>query len=200
MILQRKFYESDPLTVARALLGKVVVHETPEGTTAGRIVETEAYMGPEDKASHAYNNLRTRRTETQFGPKGHAYIYFVYGMYYCFNVTVGLVPGKPEAVLMRALEPVEGIEIMSKRRPEAKGSIIKLANGPGKLCTAMGLSKKQNGADICALPFYIRDAALEPEKDISIGTRIGVDYAGEWKNKPWRFFINQSPYVSVKQK
>jgi len=200
MTLDREFYERDPLTVAKALLGKVVVHETAEGTTAGRIVETEAYMGPEDKASHAYSGLRTSRTELQFGEKGHAYIYFIYGMYYCFNVTVGKVLGKPEAVLIRALEPIEGIELMTRRRPAAKGNVAKLANGPSKLCSAMDISKKQNGADICVRPFYIREGEPVGDADIVSATRIGVDYAEEWKHKPWRFYLKDCSFVSVRIK
>jgi DNA-3-methyladenine glycosylase len=201
MMLKREFYERDPLVVAKELLGKTVVHETREGITAGRIVETEAYMGPEDKASHAYGNLRTKRTETQFGPKGHAYIYLIYGMYYCFNVASGKISGKPEAVLMRALEPLEGIELMEKRRPCAHGKLQNLANGPGKLCTAMALSKKQNDADLTAPPFYIRDDGVTvPKGDIVQTTRIGVDYADDWKEKPWRFYIKDSQFVSVKAK
>ena len=200
MILQREFYEREPLAVAKALLGKVVVHETSEGTTAGRIVETEAYMGPEDKASHAYGGLRTRRTEPQFGAKGHVYVYLIYGMYHCFNVTVGEVPGKPEAVLMRALEPIEGVELMARRRPAAKRNVVNLANGPGKLCGAMGISKKQNGADVCTPPFYIRNALPVTEEDIDVATRIGVDYSDEWKHKPWRFYIRNCPAVSFKIK
>jgi DNA-3-methyladenine glycosylase len=200
VILPREFYEREPLAVAKALLGKVVVHETSEGTTEGRIVETEAYMGPEDKASHAYGGLRTCRTEPQFGAKGHAYVYLIYGMYYCFNVTVGEVPGKPEAVLMRALEPIEGVELMARRRAAAKGNVLKLANGPGKLCAAMGISKKQNGADMCTPPFYIRNALPVPEEDIDVATRIGVDYADEWKHKPWRFYIRNCLAVSFRIK
>jgi DNA-3-methyladenine glycosylase len=201
MILKREFYQRDPLVVAKALLGKTVVHETPEGVTAGRIVETEAYMGPEDKASHAYGNLRTKRTETQFGAKGHAYIYLIYGMYYCFNVVSGGLPRKPEAVLFRALESLEGIEIMERRRPCANGKTADLANGPGKLCMALGLTKRQNGADLCAPPFYIRDDGVTvAENDIVQTTRIGVDYADDWKHKLWRFYIKDSPYVSIKIK
>jgi DNA-3-methyladenine glycosylase len=122
MILKRVFYERDILTVAKDLLGKEVVHKTTQGSIVGKIVETEAYLGPEDKASHAYRNLRTKRTETQFGPKGHAYIYLIYGMYYCFNTTAGEIPGKPEAILFRALEPIEGIELMknAETQPKAK--------------------------------------------------------------------------------
>jgi DNA-3-methyladenine glycosylase len=198
MILERAFYERETLTVAKELLGKLFVHESPEGTTAGRIVETEAYIGPEDKASHAYGNLRTKRTEPQFGEKGRAYIYLIYGMYYCFNVTAGKTAGKPEAILIRALEPVAGIEVMMKRRPAAKGKVVNLANGPSRLCMAMGLSKTQNGADMTAPPLHIDSDEFVPESDIVHTTRIGVDYADEWKNTPWRFCIIDNTYVSVK--
>ena len=200
MILKRGFYEHDIFAVAKELLGKTIVHETPEGVVSGKIVETEAYLGPEDKASHAFGGRRTGRTETQFGPKGHAYIYLIYGLYYCFNTTAGKVPGKPEAVLFRALEPLEGIELMQKRRPAAKGNVKKLANGPSKLCMAMGLSKKQNGADLCVPPFYIEEGARVSEKDVVLTTRIGVDYAYEWKHKPWRFYIKDNEFVSIKTK
>ena len=201
MILKREFYERDIFIVAKELLGKTVVHETPEGVISGKIVETEAYLGPEDKASHAYGGLRTGRTETQFGPKGHAYVYLIYGMYYCFNTTAGNIAGKPEAVFFRAIEPLSGIELMQKRRPTAKENVKKLANGPSKLCMAMGLSKKQNNTDLCVPPFYIRDdSAAVAESDIVQTTRIGVDYADEWKKMPWRFFVKDNPYVSVKPK
>lgn len=184
------------MIVARELLGKLLVHETEEGVTAGKIVETEAYLGPEDKASHAYGNLRTKRTEAQYGPKGHAYIYFVYGMYHCFNVTSGPIPGKPEAILVRALEPVSGIEIMKKRRALSKRSAVNLTNGPGKLCMAMGMSTKQNGADLCLSPLHIDEGEKIRKAEIVQTTRINVDYAGEWKNTPWRFFVNDNAYVS----
>jgi DNA-3-methyladenine glycosylase len=199
-ILERPFYEREILTVAKDLLGKIVVHETYEGIIAGKIVETEAYKGPEDKASHAYENLRTKRTETQFGPKGHAYIYLIYGLYYCLNTTAGKTPGKPEAVLFRALEPIEGIEFMKKRRPAARGRISHLANGPSKLCMALELTKKQNGADLCTQPFYISEGEKIPEKNIVHTTRIGVDYADDWKNEPWRFYIKNNSFVSIQTK
>jgi DNA-3-methyladenine glycosylase len=201
MILKRGFYERDILTVARELLGKTVVHETSLGVASGKIVETEAYLGPEDKASHSYGSLRTKRTETQFGAKGHAYIYLIYGMYYCFNVTAGSVAGKPEAVLFRALEPLGGIELMEKLRPCAHGKISELANGPGKLCMAMGLTKRQNNSDLTKKPFYIQDDGVTvADGDIVETTRIGVDYAEDWKQKPWRFYIKDCAYVSVKLK
>jgi DNA-3-methyladenine glycosylase len=197
MILKRKFYERETLTVAGELLGKLLIHETKEGVTAGKIVETEAYLGPEDKASHAYGSLRTKRTEAQYGPKGHAYIYFVYGMYHCFNVTSGRTAGKPEAILIRALEPVSGIEIMKKRRAISQGRAINLTNGPGKLCMAMGMSTKQNGADLCAPSLHIDEGENIRKAEIVETTRINVDYAGEWKNTPWRFFVKNNAFVST---
>ncbi len=199
MILQRGFYQRDPLVGAKELLGKVIVHETPEGTVSGRIVETEAYLGPEDKASHAYGGKRTPRTETQFGPKGHAYVYIIYGMYHCFNTTAGSVPEKPEAVFFRALEPLEGIELMKKRRPTANGKISALSNGPSRLCIAMNINKTHNGTDLTTNPFYIRDDGITiNEEQITSAPRIGVDYADDWKLQPWRFYIKNNPYVSKK--
>ncbi len=130
MILHKRFYERDPLTVARDLLGRLLVHKAPDGVTSGRIVETEVYMGPEDKASHAYGGRRTRRNEVQFGPKGCAYVYQVYGMYYCFDTTVGCRIGKPEVVLVRALEPVDGLRVMKKRRGIGGNRLADLASGP----------------------------------------------------------------------
>jgi DNA-3-methyladenine glycosylase len=196
MILRREFYERDTLTVAKELLGKSLAHATSEGTTIGKIVETEAYIGPEDKASHAYDNLRTRRTEVQYGPKGHAYIYQIYGMYLCLNVTSGKLSGKPEAVLLRALEPLAGVEIMTKRRAITKRKVTNLTNGPGKLCMAMGISKKQNRADICVSPLRIENGSQLDDRYIVQTKRINVDYADEWKHRPWRFFIRNNDFVS----
>jgi DNA-3-methyladenine glycosylase len=194
MILPRAFYQQDIFTVSRCLLGKVLVHETEEGTTAGRIVEVEAYTGPEDRAAHSYGGRRTPRNDVMYGEKGHAYVYLIYGMYYCVNFTSGNVPGKPEAVLVRALEPVEGIELMAKRRKLDGGK--NLTNGPGRLCMAMDITKTQNKLDVTEPPFYIKDAPLIAESEMAETTRIGVDYAGEWKDKPWRFYIKKNPYVS----
>ncbi len=197
MILQEPFYESDTITVARELLGKILVHEAKEGTTTGRIVETEAYRGPEDRAAHSYGGRRTARNEVMFGQKGRTYVYFIYGLYYCLNVTAGSVSGKPEAVLIRALEPVAGEEIMAKRRGR-QAKFANLTNGPGKLCMAMGISKTQNKTDLTAPPLYIENAPLVPQGDIVETTRVGVDYSGEWKNKLWRFYIRNNRFVSVK--
>jgi DNA-3-methyladenine glycosylase len=196
MILQKSFYQQDIITVASDLLGKILVHESKEGKTAGKIVETEAYLGPEDRAAHSSEGRRTARNEVMYGQKGHAYVYFIYGLYYCFNVTAGNVPGKPEAVLIRALEPVAGEEIMAKRRGrQVKAS--NLTNGPSKLCMAMDISKTQNRTDLTAPPLFIEDALVVPENNIVDTTRIGVDYSGEWTNKRWRFYIRNNKFVSV---
>jgi DNA-3-methyladenine glycosylase len=195
--LQRSFYQRDILTMAKEMLGKVLVHQTSDGTTAGRIVEVEAYRGPEDKAAHSYGGRRTPRNDVMYGEKGHAYVYFIYGMYFCINVTAGNLPGKPEAVLIRALEPVEGQELMVKRRGE-KAKPKTLTNGPGRLCMAMGITKQQNKADVTAPPIYIQDAPIIAVDNIVETTRIGVDYAGEWKNQPWRFYIKENKFISVK--
>ena len=197
MILQESFYHQDIITVARELLGKILVHESREGTTTGRIVETEAYRGPEDQAAHSSGGRRTTRNEVMFGQKGRAYVYFIYGLYYCFNVTAGNVPGKPEAVLIRALEPMAGEEIMAKRRGQ-QVKVANLTNGPSKMCMAMSISKAQNKTDLTAPPLYIEEAPLVPQEEIVETTRIGVDYSGEWKNKSWRFYIRDNRFVSVK--
>jgi DNA-3-methyladenine glycosylase len=196
MILQRAFYQRDTITVSKDLLGKILVHESSQGTTAGRIVETEAYRGPEDQAAHSSSGRRTARNEVMFGEKGHAYVYFIYGMYYCFNVTAGNVPSKPEAVLLRALEPVAGQDLMAKRRGK-KVKVTNLTNGPSKLCMAMGISKSQNKTDLTSPPLYIKDAPPIPQDAVVEATRVGVDYADEWKNNPWRFYIKRNSFVST---
>jgi DNA-3-methyladenine glycosylase len=198
MILQRTFYQRDTITVSKDLLGKILVHKSSQGTTAGRIVETEAYRGPEDQAAHSAGGRRTARNEVMFGEKGHAYVYFIYGMYYCLNVTAGNVPGKPEAVLLRALEPVVGEGIMAERRGVKQAKLANLTNGPSKLCMAMSISKSQNKTDLTSPPLYIKDAPPIPQKYIAETTRIGVYYAGNWKNKPWRFYIRENSFVSAK--
>jgi len=196
MILPRAFYQQDILKVSRSLLGKVLVHETAEGVTSGRIVEVEAYAGPEDRAAHSYAGHRTQRNDVMFGEKGHAYVYLIYGMYYCVNFTAGSEPGKPEAVLIRALEPLGGQEVMAKRRKHPSGALKNLTNGPGRLCMAMNITKTENMLDVTTPPLYIKDAEPVAESDIAESSRVGVDYAAEWKHKPWRFYIKNNPYVS----
>jgi DNA-3-methyladenine glycosylase len=185
------FYEQPTVQVARQLLGKYLVRKHPDGKTVGRIVETEAYVGPKDLACHASRG-RTARTEVMFGPAGHAYVYFIYGMYYCLNVVTEGVD-HPSAVLIRALEPVEGIDLMKARR---RTEVLRnLTSGPGKLCQAFAIDKLLNGADVCANVLYVEDRG-EPAPKILAAPRVGVDYAGKWKDKPWRFLIRGNEFVS----
>src|SRR5262245_27147045 len=183
--LSREFYtRSNVLTVARELLGKLLVVPTRDGTrVSGIIVETEAYRGPQDRASHAYGGRRTKRTETMYGIGGTAYVYFVYGMYNQFNVVTN-VPDTPHAVLVRALEPAEGIEIMRQRRH--MHSDHQLTNGPGKLCIALGIDRSLDRADLTDNGVWLEQGKPVPRSKIASGPRIGIDYAEEWIDKPWR--------------
>jgi DNA-3-methyladenine glycosylase len=195
--LARDFYiRANVLTVARELLGKLLVVPAADGTrVSGIIVETEAYRGPQDRASHAYGGRRTKRTETMFGLGGSAYVYFVYGMYYQFNVVTN-VPETPHAVLIRALEPVDGMDWMRRRRVGQPDH--NLTNGPGKLCIALGIDRRLDNADLLKDEVWIEEAAQLPARRISSGPRIGIDYAEEWVDKPWRFWIRNNPFVSRK--
>lgn len=187
----RLFYEQPTVEVARQLLGKYLVRNHPDGITAGRIVETEAYVGPEDKASHASRG-RTPRTAIMFGPAGFVYVYLIYGFYHCLNFVTERAD-YPAAVLIRALEPIEGIELMkSRRRMEDPRQ---LASGPGKLCRAFSIDLSLNGADLCGDLVYVEDAA-EPAPKILAKPRVGVDYAGKWKHKRWRFLVRGNAFVS----
>ena len=190
--LTREFFRTDALTLAKSLLGKVLVHESREGKTSGIIVETEAYCGPEDRAAHSWNNRRTPRTDIVFHDGGFAYVYIVYGMHCCFNVTANIA-GKPECVLVRALQPADGIGLMQSRRKTLR--ILSLCSGPGKLCSAMGITRELYGADLCGDELYILDEGLS-DVEIAATTRIGIDYAGEYRNMLWRFCVDGSDYVS----
>ena len=192
MKIPRHFYAEPTIRVARKLLGKYLVRNHPDGKTVGKIVETEAYVGPHDLACHASKG-RTARTAVMFGPPGHAYVYFIYGVYYCLNI-VTEETGHASAVLIRALEPVAGIELMQKRR--GMGKLHSLASGPGKLCLAMAIDKTLNAADMSrGNVLYVEDRK-DPAPKIAATPRIGVDYAGKWKDKPWRFLIRGSEFVS----
>jgi DNA-3-methyladenine glycosylase len=180
--LSLNFYRRPALTVARGLLGKVLVHQTPSGRREGRIVETEAYIGEHDLASHASRG-RTKRTEVMFGPPGRAYVYFIYGMHYCFNV-VSEPEGTAAAVLVRALEPGPGI-------PRELAT-----NGPGKLCRAMGITILQNREDLLGDRLFIEDAPRIPASRIERGPRVGVEYSGPWARQHYRLWIRGSPFVS----
>ncbi len=191
LILPRQFYLQPTLEVAKQLLGKVLVHETSEGVTSGKIVETEAYLGENDPASHAYRG-ETARTRAMFGEPGHAYIYFTYGMHYCFNV-VTAPKGAAEAVLIRALEPILGLELMQMRRhsPTSKN----LTNGPARLVEAMGITKELYGHDLTQPPLTIRTSKLVELVDVVTSSRIGIRHA---QDKSFRFSIKDNPFVSKK--
>ncbi len=189
--LPRSFYEQPTVEVARQLLGKYLVRKHPDGTTIGRIVETEAYVGLEDKACHASRG-RTPRTDIMFGQAGHAYVYFVYGVHHMLNLVTEEV-GFPAAVLIRAVEPVDGIKLMRKRRNTEEPR--NLASGPGKLCEAFSIDRSLNGIDLCGPLLYVHDAG-ESLPRIASRPRIGVEYAGTWKDKPWRFLVSDSEFVS----
>jgi DNA-3-methyladenine glycosylase len=189
--LPRAFYEQSTIEVAKQLLGKFLVREHNDGRTAGRIVETEAYVGPQDLACHASKG-RTARTEVMFGPAGHAYVYFIYGFYNMLNL-VTEAKDYPAAVLIRAVEPMEGVDLMRRRREN--GLLRNLASGPGKLCQAFGIDRSLNGADLCGSVLFVEDRG-EPTPKFQATPRIGVDYAGKWKNKPYRFVIRGSEFVS----
>jgi DNA-3-methyladenine glycosylase len=185
-ILARSFYERPTITVARELLGKVLVH----GPTAGLIVETEAYLGGDDLAAHSARGI-TDRTRVIFGPPGHAYVYFIYGMYECLNL-VAEPAGKPGCVLIRALEPLIGIELMRNRRPAARRR-EDLASGPGKLTLAMGITRAHNGADVTHGALVVRDPAEPRRIPIAVTPRIGIRECADW---PLRFIIRGNAFVS----
>ena len=192
--LPRDFYtRSNVLTVARELLGKLLVVSDNGKRVAGLVVETEAYRGPHDRASHAYGGRRTNRTETMYGSGGTAYVYFVYGMYYQFNVVTN-VKDVPHAVLIRGVEPVEGIELMRRRRHGQPDH--NLTNGPGKLCIALGIDRSLDRADLLGNKVWLEEGPGVPRARIASGPRIGIDYAEEWVDKPWRFWLRNNPYVS----
>jgi DNA-3-methyladenine glycosylase len=189
--LSRSFYARPVLAVARDCIGKILVHHTWEGVTAGRIVECEAYRGPKDLAAHSSKG-RTKRTEAMFGPPGHAYVYLLYGTSWAFNIVVAK-EGEPHAVLVRALEPVEGLELMSKRRGVAPTARL-LTNGPGKLCQALDITGADYGRDLCGDRLFLLEG---PRGPVGRSPRINVDYAGSSAARPWRFVERGNRWVSV---
>jgi DNA-3-methyladenine glycosylase len=178
--LPRTFYDRDTIAVARDLLGKYLVHLSDGVERIGRIVETEAYLGPHDRAAHSARGL-TERTKVMFGPPGHAYIYLIYGMYYCMNV-VTQPEGVASAVLLRAAEPVQNVDGRTQ--------------GPGLLCRALHIDKRLNGHDLLSHDLYIADPGTPADFAIVRRPRIGVDYAGPWARRLLRFYVKGSPYVS----
>lgn len=196
MKITRDFYQRTAIEVAKDLLGMVLVCKTEQGITRGKIVETEAYMGALDAAAHSYK-VKSTRTNIQYGEGGYAYIYLIYGMYYCMNIVTNEVD-IPEVVLLRALEPIEGIDLMKKRRGTDK--ITNLCSGPGKLCSAMGINRDNYGMDLCGDRMYLEKPEDYGLNEIIASKRINIDYAGEAKDYLWRFTIKDNKYISVKVK
>ncbi|WP_027623626.1 DNA-3-methyladenine glycosylase [Clostridium lundense] len=200
MKLPREFYNRDTIEVSKELLGKVLVTKENGIVCKGKIVEVEAYMGIEDKAAHSYGGRKTKRVEVMYGDPGFAYVYFIYGLYYCMNV-VTREKGVPQAVLIRALEPIEGFDVISNRRFKknydelTKREKINLTNGPSKLCAAMNIDKLLNAEDLCGEVIYIEEGEKE-DFQIVESKRIGIDYAEEAKDYLWRFYIEGNKYVS----
>jgi DNA-3-methyladenine glycosylase len=179
--LRTEFYNRNTLLVARQLIGMHLVHDDGTVRRIARIVETEAYLGPHDLAAHSSKG-KTTRTEVMFGPPGHAYVYFIYGFWNCFNIVTRRA-GVPQAVLVRALEPV--LNVSEKTW------------GPGLLCRAMNIDRTLNGADLTGTRLWVARPSRMRRARVSTATRIGVDYSGEWAMKPWRFFDADSPCVST---
>ena len=187
----RAWFDRPATTLARELLGSRLVHAGAGGTVGGRIVETEAYRGPEDLAAHSARG-RTARNAVMFGPPGFLYVYLIYGLHLCLNVVAG--PGeKPEAVLIRALAIDEGVELARARRGAAVPD-RRLASGPGNVGRALGIARSHNGLDLLAGPVRIEPRSDRPR--VARGARIGVEYAGPWSARPLRFWIADDPHVS----
>ncbi len=201
--LDREFYNRAALIVGKELLGKVLVHEIDGEKVSAKIVETEAYMGIEDKAAHFYGGKRTPRVEIIYGDPGFAYVYLIYGMYHCFNI-VASGKGNPQAVLVRAVQPVDGLERMARNRfakpygQLSRKQVVGLTNGPGKLCKALAIDKSLNAEDLCGSRLYLEDGENERFHTVT-AKRVGIDYAEEAKDYLWRFYIEDNRYVSVKE-
>ncbi len=184
--LKREFYTQPTLVTAKQLLGKYLIRKFNNKELIGKIVETEAYIGPKDRASHAFRGKVTKRNETEYLEGGHIYIYLVYGMYWQLNITTN-IKGKPECVLIRALEPVTPVQDM------------RIASGPGKLCQWLKLDKSFDKEDLTkSKRIWLAGGGGQIDENEIIATkRIGIDYAGHyWANKPWRFYIKNNPFIS----
>jgi len=191
--LKRDFYRRDTLTVARELLGQRLVRIVDGQRLSGLIVEVEAYIGEEDAACHAARG-RTPRNEVMYGPPGHAYVYFIYGMHHCLNV-VTEEEGFPAAVLIRAIEPLAGLEIMRHHRPGKPDG--ELTNGPAKLCQALAIDKSFNGVDLCTSEaLFIEEGQRVTEEEIATSPRIGIKADARARSVPWRFFLQGNAFIS----
>lgn len=196
--LPRSFCQRDTVMVARALLGQLLVRELPDGSRlAGLIVETEAYLGPEDRAAHTYNHHRSERNASMWQQAGTAYVYFTYGMHHCMNVVTG-DEQTPQAVLIRALQPTANLEAMRPRRARAKRD-TDLCSGPAKLCQSLAIDRDLDGIDLTTSKDLwleqVRRRAL-PASRIVVGPRVGIASSGDWADKPLRFAVRNNPHVS----
>ncbi len=192
MILPESFYRRDTLTVARELIGCTLVSRVDGEDVRGRIVEAEAYRGPLDPAAHSYRG-RTERVRALYEGKGLAYIYLIYGMYWCLNLSCGH-EDEPDCVLLRALEPLEGIGVMARRRRTDK--LSNLCSGPGKLCAALGVTKALYGVRVFDPASPLTVEAGEGGYSVDVSPRINIDYAGDAKDWLWRFTLSGNPYIS----
>lgn len=191
--LDQSFYKQPTLQLAQSLLGQLLVKETDDGIAAGFIVETEGYMGPDDRAAHSFNNKRTKRTEIMFGKPGHAYTYTMH-THCLFNVVSGGI-SYPEAVLVRGIEPCAGEDLMELRRPKAKTK-KQWTNGPGKLTKSLGITMDDYGHALDQSPLWIAGGKIVEASQIASGPRIGIENSGEAKHYPWRFWIDGNAFVS----
>ena len=191
--LPRSFYTRSAILVAQDLLGKILVRKIGKTTLSGKIVEVEAYLGAKDPASHAYRG-KTKRNEVMFREGGYLYVYFTYGMHFCANIVTGK-QGVGEAVLIRALEPVTGIELMKRNRGFAKSvrAMYALTNGPAKLCQALGIERKDNGPDLLGTEIYVMAGESIPKSSIGTSGRVGISRG---KEKQWRSFIKGNEWIS----
>lgn len=195
MKLDYNFYQKDAVQAAKDLLGKIIVRKYDGKTIKVKIVETEAYSGAEDKASHAHNNKKTERTHPMFEKGGVTYIYLIYGMYYCLNF-VTAEKDNPHAVLIRAAEAVEGLDYIKENRKIKSKKVEDLTNGPGKLSQALKIDKSLNNSDLVKSDkLYVIDNQKE-KLEIESSPRINIDYAEEYKDKKWRFYIKGNKYIS----
>ena len=198
MKLPHDFYmRENAVEVSRDLLGKLLVVPLEDGTrVSGMIAETEAYLGTIDKAAHSYGGRRTARNEVTYSAGGHVYVFFIYGMYYQLNIVTGQVD-QPHVSLIRAVEPVEGIETMRERRGEMQDR--NLTSGPGKLCLALGIDRSLNGEDLTGDRIWVEEYRPVAESEISSGPRVGIDYAEEFVDMPWRFWLDGNQFVSKRK-
>lgn len=202
--LDRNFYRKNGIVLAQNLLGKYLIHKYDNEMLIGKIVETEAYMGYFDKGAHTYKGRRTKRTEAMYGEPGHTYVYLIYGMYDCLNV-VAAEKDIGQAVLIRALEPIEGVNTMAFNRFKKpfrelkKQQIRNLTNGPGKLCQAFNITRELYYEDLTSDRLYICEKEDDEDFEIVESKRIGIDYAEEAKDYLWRFYIKGNDFVSVKK-